>query len=55
MNIAIELSNLETWGIGIQSFIEVDDINNTCFAVFSIDLLLFSVKFLIPKDINDYM
>jgi hypothetical protein len=55
MGFQIEFSTLEAWGIGIQSFIEVDDMNNTCFAVFSIDLLLFSFRFLVPKDINDYM
>ena len=53
MIIEIALSNLESWGIGLQSYIEVNDTGDTAYSVLSIDLLFFSIRLLVPKRMDD--
>jgi len=46
----LEVSTLEAWRLGIETYIEVDESNNRCFSVFSIGLLFFSFNILVERN-----
>jgi len=46
----LEVSNLESWRLGIETYIEVDDNEGKCFSVFSIGLLFFSFNILVERN-----
>lgn len=46
----LELSSLDFWKIGIDTYVEIDESNEQCFSVFSIGLLFISFNILVERN-----
>lgn len=46
----LEVSTPESWRLGIETYVEVDDNEGKCFSVFSIGLLFFSFNILVERN-----